>query len=888
MADKHPPTLPTTVSFAAGEQPAASKLNALHNGPAAAFSTLEQVVGDPWNGSGDTLFGTMPLQQPNIARVLGPIAQLNPEFTPPSSGSTWQYSQSLVPWRGHRIIDLDFPAQNTSVLTASLSAAGVSGSVVLGTEADVAAGVIVIDNTRLKLYLPANIAIGATELSYAVASSHGVPRGWNVIPNPNQSEWRGVKIVQITSSKYLLYSPPKSPVSSAANSRTPVASNNRAVAGETTRKAYYLSTASWVTGTINWSSPTSLQALARVADYRMEFLPELTAFILAQPAGTTLSGIMLWDNSLQAPVPGVTFRIPDDNSLPYGGTVTPRPSWVIQVEGNTLSALFSGQTSAATTDNPADYRSRFSLVCVGQSTAHLLNRAWNKDRDVMSHAAMQDVSMSGVYPSKLANDHHPQYLLRVGNSGRDVVQGGMLDHIIFAQTTNDLGTTGTTYGVKWGASSLAPSLKVQSGAHTTPAGMTAAGVGLLLDTPSAVLVLAKPWIKLGNEEGFFFRDSENLHVYGQDELNRVNVHAKSFHARQVATVEAVDASSPGDGAVQYGVNLEHNSSTGYIISGSGADKKVYIGTGAGGNHLVLTDNEVWLDSDGTMRLQKIDSGALVGTSYLKVTEGAAFGETRMRALVLTEPGFISPTLLLQEESSVTTNDSSSTIQRLGISSAVSVGGTMTADRFRLSDTTHIREIFLPLTSCKYRNPPGGGAAAFYEELGVDGDVASPATNEIAYWDVTNLLGKDPIFVSVEIILEAHGATVTSQNYAWSLMRGLAALVGTSDLRVASGITLTRTGSGLTHAQTASTNSRGISGTASVSSLTSGSRATATISASGNKRILVEDGGSERIWTPDDGAQFVLELSGSGSTNRMRVVGVKLTLRFETLNDMLGV
>src|SRR5690606_18330031 len=154
----------------------------------------------------------------------------------------------------------------------------------------------------------------------------------------------------------------------------------------------------WYVDADAWAGGTNPETNASYADivldkryrYKLpeplyEMMTEAGASGSAFPSGS----IYLWDSSTETIIEGLTFRVPSVNSA-YGSLVSPRPTWVIQVEGNGLDSLFSTYASGLTTDDPADYQSRFALITVGNSAADAIQSLYR--------TLLTDTHSSGLLP----------------------------------------------------------------------------------------------------------------------------------------------------------------------------------------------------------------------------------------------------------------------------------------------------------------------------------------------------------------------------------------------------------------------------------------------------------------------------------------------------------
>jgi hypothetical protein len=98
MADKLPSTQSLTLSFANGELPNADKLSALARQNKTGATIFENAIGDLWNQSNDSILSSYPLHIPNIARILGDSAYLNPAIFPTEYTFYWTDYGDTLKW----------------------------------------------------------------------------------------------------------------------------------------------------------------------------------------------------------------------------------------------------------------------------------------------------------------------------------------------------------------------------------------------------------------------------------------------------------------------------------------------------------------------------------------------------------------------------------------------------------------------------------------------------------------------------------------------------------------------------------------------------------------------------------------------------------------------
>lgn len=490
MSDKMRPTYPISVTFGNGEQPSSTKLNAINDQAKNGLALIERAVGDPWNQSGDSLLIDYPLRIPNLARVIGDQQHLNSRFPNPNMGDsdTVYIQQDLTEFVGQTKILLDFKPEAGATINASVAALENASAATyeaapesLLTDVDLPAEWF-LDTAEGILYLGAPLGSGGgTTIEYEVVKTNLTSDGpdeyaVNVVPPVDQisGHWDGIKIVQRSAGKYLLVLPPRRPTDQLATGLGKVPQigishpwDNTTLVGGSKDYYWYIAPG---TDTNSWDDPGQPKnatirldanrfSFVQSARYRFQLSELLEDFIVNGAAGASLpsGALYLWDNTNKTTIEGLTFRIPEANDL-YGASWGSRPGWVIQVEGSTLDSIFSGFTSTDNTDDPADYKSRFSMITAGNSLAsaidniryHQLTQLHNPSclSKPIDHGSLKNTQpvegtrgYSALPTPYRSGDDHAGYLSREGSTAtgtltRDVYNNAMMGDFLLASTTS--------------------------------------------------------------------------------------------------------------------------------------------------------------------------------------------------------------------------------------------------------------------------------------------------------------------------------------------------------------------------------------------------------------------------------------------------------------------
>lgn len=529
MSDKFRTTFVVPVSFAQGEQPTATKLNAVSTQARNGLAVLERAIGDMWNQSGDPVTAAYPNRVTNLARALGDQALLNsklplPDFTGTTSV---RIRQPIAPHLGKSEIILDFKPENDSILTASVqllinnASASYTGPSVNTRDLVDTDTEWFVDTTKGTVHLGRALHITQTTqyIEYTVLAANFPSdsvnsSGFSVIPNQTQLDWKGLKISSISANKYFLTLPFRRPEATPLGlSKIPAVTNNEAVIG--------------TPGTIRYFGPTTAgyaftAGISNARFYRYS-LPEVAmGMFIAPTAGTTIpSGTLyLWDTVTNTIIDGVTFRIPDAPMALFAAQVP----WVIQAEGATLDQVFSGFASSASSETAADYTlgARFALIGVGSSIAEAISQLRKEltegdaalgPRRRPSHRDLTETQpaqggrhATNFPPSFVDGDGHPHLLSRLGSRAsatvaehRDRFNNGILGDLLLLSTdpaTNYQNLSAPSNYIYFGShSGNSPRLRV------SPLALTLAPTGVSqhsLEIDNTSPVINTGLIKMGN------------------------------------------------------------------------------------------------------------------------------------------------------------------------------------------------------------------------------------------------------------------------------------------------------------------------------------------------------------------------------------------------------
>ena len=395
MTDKFRRTHPLNITFTDGEAPTSNKLTAVASQARVGARLLEKAVGDLWNQGGDTFTNDFPLQQVNLARIVGEARLLNPIFYRLDQNITY------VDLLGTKLTNKTEGYLQFAPVAASVAA--VSGSTHLSSlksnESDLsAAGDWWVDTTtgRWKTITPVTAVDSVT---YTVNDSEWPIDGYNgpcVIPDPRQASFTGCRISQ-SGSTFSLHLPPRRPLAFASSSpgayemlrpdrypsSTDVASNEAA----NTDLPYRL-----------WQGQTT--ALAD-AHYRYHMPQELVDYLSTAAVGTAIPDgyIYLWDQDLGTIVEDVVFT---KTSL----------AWVFTISSATVN--FASKVSGS--EGESSYSaSNYSIICAGTS---LTRAIFNLQKAMYTGTGSNKADFSSVNPHSCLYDLNPPGSSYSGHSSR--------------------------------------------------------------------------------------------------------------------------------------------------------------------------------------------------------------------------------------------------------------------------------------------------------------------------------------------------------------------------------------------------------------------------------------------------------------------------------------
>lgn len=457
MTDKLRAVAPLVITLENGENPSASKFNAISNQVRSATNVLEKAIGDLWNQSGDSLTVSYPLQIPNLARSFGPMKYMNPCLYPVDED--FVYVDNLgAKYENENEFYLQFKPKTLS----SISVNDNGGSALLTrvtNKSDVdSAGDYWVDSSTGKVISFNNISSTA-EVQYTVDSS-----GWNVrdytfpsvIPDPRQSDFTGCR-VSTSGGKYYLHLPPRLPLS--------LDFDNGAFDGwslpdrypSTSDLADNYDTAVAAVGSKKlWQSP-SINALGD-AFYRYPLPKEIKDNLSSLSVGDSLPlGLLyLWDRTSGTIVADAVFRKTSDD-------------WVFEIESAYID--FSGKISGSEVEQSYN-GTNYSVIAVGSPISRsfwtLSNAMMNHTHgnegefsslmnhsnllglnpptsDYSEHSSAYPTDVPAWAPSRWVYDDHISLLSRAGSQGvsggrnRDVNDNAMLGDLLLGSSTSSGG-----------------------------------------------------------------------------------------------------------------------------------------------------------------------------------------------------------------------------------------------------------------------------------------------------------------------------------------------------------------------------------------------------------------------------------------------------------------
>lgn len=661
MADKFRTTYPINVTFGTGEQPTATKVNAINTQAKNGLALLEKAIGDPWNQSGDGSTVDSPLYIINLARQMGDMSLLNPVFIAPNVADADYIviEQNVFQHYGKTEIPLDFTpiTLTTTELDAKMTALGFTNKVasrnLVLEDVD-----WFIDAATAKIYLGSAL-LGTDAIEYRVQGSmikevsDGQETGnANVIPDPTQIDWAGLKIIQESSNKYLLVLPPRRPTEAhnlQQQARVPATTivsgdNNEVTTGASpTSRFWYISADDY-----NAGSPTSpvrsdsdYWSIVPDEQYRYKFSEIIHDRLENGSSGEIISDglLYLWDDSEKTIVEGLTFKVPEADTL-WGAVWGSRPVYCIQVEGTYLDTIFNGYDSSHDTDNPADYQSRWKIICAGESLTGAMSRlrqtltrtdhASRKFEPFLDHDQLintqpiQGDRHNALPPSFSEGDAHPHYLSRSGSQSsesnqRDRYNNAMIGDLLLAAESGSSDNqrddvTVDSQAIRFGSFNSGPYLRFEANSGFNildeAGGITATSDNLVIGRHA--LRLEKETLLFGdsaatNPDGLTFDDSSSQNVFrffADGSVNSSKV--ASGELWLIGTSYPVNvAQSPLTGEnLDEWIHLESTSSRNFLefkgndleIDGNGDGQDVIIGSNDSGTDLLLANKDLYFGS----------------------------------------------------------------------------------------------------------------------------------------------------------------------------------------------------------------------------------------------------------------------------------------------------
>lgn len=446
MADKFRTTFPISITFGAGEQPTHQKLNAITYQARSGSTLFERAIGDPWNQSADEHLIDYGLQIPNLARIIGENASLNPILYSPGSNFWYRDYLADVGWEydfvGSTKGRFKYPPHLNTLVDFKPSGAfsGTRHTSLYSLLNSGSSG----DYYIYERYFWTYDEIESDDwVEYEVAISNWGRHGLNVlpgvIPDPRQTSFTACRISK-TGNQYFLHLPPRCQLYGISGSEKPFALPE------------------YVTGNIDTSVPTppDLPHFWQFTDNALadEFYRYRLPYEI-QNAGLSAGdyipdGFMyLWDQDEQTIIEDVRFKIT--------GT-----SYILEIISETNSDVFEAKYSSSEI-SVAYSNTGVSLITVGAPIARSVQElatafyAHNHGfcdvgEAVIEHGSLKntdppttDATGQDYYPSNIPawhasrwiNDDHISLLSRVGSQSssseyRDRYNNAMLGHLLLA------------------------------------------------------------------------------------------------------------------------------------------------------------------------------------------------------------------------------------------------------------------------------------------------------------------------------------------------------------------------------------------------------------------------------------------------------------------------
>lgn len=496
MPDKLRKTQPVKITFSTGEQPTAQKLTALAEQSRNGSDLLESAIGDLWNSSGDIWLSDYPLQVPNLARLLGSNAYLNPAIYP--GRQDFQFRETIGDrWSRKTEGYLLFKPKASSAFDVTGMA---NWTTEVANERDVVSpGDFWIDDNTGR-FVSYGYVDGPDKIIYTVSPDsdwiHGQEVLPGVIPDPGQSQFTGCKL-EFSGGKWLLYLPPRRPLTLGAKETPPnYPSVTEQIDTENIANSDGAPFKFWQNGTTAITGITAIH-------YRYALPGEIADTWATQDPGTRLPDgyIYLWDQTSQTIIENVVFKKPSDPA---------QEEYTIECDFTT--SAFDPTTVESTLGDHSDsaYNTGLTLIVCGSPIARNIwkltntlllhkhnnssqesliphNAIINKDPPTYNYTTFGHDTRYPTYlpawaPSNWEQDPHMSLLSRAGAQAagreRDLYNNAMLGHLVLA---NQDPTTGI--GARDYLNKLTPdeSFQIRFGDIDGPAIFADSGSSIIMD-----------------------------------------------------------------------------------------------------------------------------------------------------------------------------------------------------------------------------------------------------------------------------------------------------------------------------------------------------------------------------------------------------------------------
>lgn len=462
MADKLRKTFPLRITFSDGENPTAAKLNAISTQTRNGLDIVERAVGDVWNQSGDTLLSSIPLQLPNLARMVGQNSYLNPVIYPLEQD--FFYKENLgSKWAGKVHGYLTFKPKTSSAFTSTDAqfANEVASEYLVGRGTNQAFWVS--DDTGEFRVNHELTAAGAETLTYKVSPSADWLNGSEVfpgvIPDIRQDTFTGCRLeYDVGTGKYFLHLPPRQPLDfDQATFDRPEAEVAKYPHSDEVAESYNFATALPPGEEYKYWQSSAVNALED-QHYRYSLPKELRDATIAAGGEYPSGFLFLWDRTSDTLIDGLIFKKPSTKYLTQ--------PWILEVESATTD--LSVYVCTPNDESEAAYSDKelvlitcgapLSRVLWTTLTAFLRHDHAGDHTSTIDHGSLKNLDPPVAtgnehvsrYPTTLPRwtgsawnqDDHVSYLSRGGSqtvSGlwRDKHNNAMLGHLLMANADTD-------------------------------------------------------------------------------------------------------------------------------------------------------------------------------------------------------------------------------------------------------------------------------------------------------------------------------------------------------------------------------------------------------------------------------------------------------------------